>query len=100
MKRFKVQLRGENFLLDLDGDHGKFGFTTSRVIKASDPDEAKRIAIIQLHQELNRSANIIKNTLDAPKVYPLDIEPLNFFSFLVAKKPRGFEFINEENQQL
>ena len=96
MKRYRVQLRGENFLLDLDGDNGKFGFKTTRVIKANSCDEAKRIALILIHHDLNQSSHIIKNTPDAPRVIAEKIEELKFFQFVSKKKQQGFSFFSEE----
>ena len=100
MKRYRIKISGENFLLDLDCDHGKFGFRAIRVIKADSPDEAKRIALILIRQELNRSAHIIKNSPDAPRVFAEVIEELKFFQFASKKKNKRFEFICEEQSQV
>ena len=40
MKRFKVKLHGENFLLNLDGELKKFGFYATKFVKAENPQEA------------------------------------------------------------
>jgi hypothetical protein len=100
MGRYQVQLRGENFLLNIDGEHGKFGFTVTRIIKANDPEEAKRTAIIRIHQELNQSPIIVKNIADAPRVYPEQVKELKFFRYLCQKKNADFNFVTEENQQV
>lgn len=98
MKRYRIEICGENLLLDLDGDHGKFGFTTTRVIKARTPDEAKRIALIQIHQQLNNGAQVVKSTPDAPRVYAVSIEELKFFQFISKKRCGSFDFVSEEIQ--
>jgi len=53
MKRFKVKLHGKNFLLNLDGEPKKFGFYATRFVKAEDPQEAEKIAVILTHQNPN-----------------------------------------------
>lgn len=96
MSRYKVHLRGENFLLNLDGDHGKFGFSTARVITADNQEEAVRIAIIRVHQELNQSSNVIKDVPDTPRIILDRVEKLKFFHFIKKKESCGFNFISED----
>jgi hypothetical protein len=98
MGRFKVQLRGENFLLDLDGEHAKFFFTATRIVKADSQRAAERIALIQLHQEINRSAHIVKNIPNAPRVFAEQTELLKIYQSLGKRKYRGINFIKDENE--
>ena len=67
MGRYKVQLRGENFLLDLDGEHSRFGFTATRVVNAASGEEARKIATIILYQELNQSSPCCEEYLRCPE---------------------------------
>jgi len=97
MKRYRIQICGENFLLDLDGDLGKFGFSATRVIKANNRSDAERIALIKIHCELNQSAHVIKNSPDAPRVYAESIEELKFFHFTSKKRYNRFDFFSEEH---
>ena len=53
MRRFMVKLHGENFLLNLDGELKKFGFYATTFVKAKNPQEAEKIAIIFIHQNRN-----------------------------------------------
>ena len=99
MKRFRIQLRGENFLLDLDGEHGKFGLRATRVIRANTSQEAERIGLIQIHQELNQSSHIIKSTPDAPRMIAETIDELKFYQFVSKKTLNGFEFFSEEQDE-
>ena len=96
MKRYRIQLRGENFLLDMDGEHGKFGFCVSRVIKAETREEAERIALIRIHQELNRYAPIVKNTPDAPRIILEQVKELKFYNLSRGEQSGRFEFVSEE----
>jgi hypothetical protein len=47
MKKFKVKLHGKNFFLNLDGEPKKLGFYTTRFVKAANPEEAEKIAVIK-----------------------------------------------------
>lgn len=96
MPRFRVQIRGENFLLDLDGEHAKFCLQATRIVKAATQQEAEKIALIKMHQEVNRSSHLIKDIPDAPKIYLEQIEALRFYQFSRGKKYRGINFIKEE----
>ncbi len=96
MQRYLIQLRGDNFLLDLDGEHEKFSLQATRIIKAGSSAEAERIALIKFHQELNQSPHIVKNTPDAPRVIVDQIEELKFFQIVSKKSVRGFQFLAEE----
>ena len=96
MGRYKVQLRGENFLLDLDGEHSRFGFTATRVVNAASGEEARKIATIILYQELNQSSHVVKNIYDAPRIKPERVDELNFYHFVRKKTQSGFNFVKDE----
>jgi len=96
MRRYRIQLRGENFLLNLDGEHAKFSLQATRVIKAGSRTEAERIALIQIHQELNQSSHIVKNTPDVPRVFVEKTDELKFYQFVSKRILRGFQFFSEE----
>lgn len=96
MPRFRVQLRGDNFLLDLDGEHAKFGLRATRIIKAETEQEAVKIAIIRLHQQINKSNQLVKDTLDAPNVYLERTETLKFYQRCGGRKYQEIKFIKEE----
>lgn len=44
MKKYKVLVRGENFLFNVDGKPGKLGFYTTRFVEAKNEDDAKEVA--------------------------------------------------------
>lgn len=96
MKRFRVTIAGENFLLDVDGESGKFAFTAARLVKANSPQDAERIALIRIHHELNQSGHVVKNTCVAPRVFVESIEELKFFQFMSKKGCNNLEFRSDE----
>ncbi len=96
MARYKVLVRGDNFLLSLDGEHAKFGFYATRIVKSETAEDAERIAIIRIHQELNQSDHIIKNTADVPSVKVESTVKIGPFRFIRKQHVRGFSFHREE----
>jgi hypothetical protein len=86
MKRYKVKLHGENFLLNLDGDLKKYGFYATKFLKAESPQEAEKNAII-----LN------KNT-DRPTINMEEIEEVNFLKFFAKKSTTDFTFYPEDEE--
>jgi hypothetical protein len=95
MARFLVQLRGENYLLNLDGEHSKVGFNAKRAVKAQSREEAERIAIIQAHQQLNQTEQVVKNIPDSPKITIVSTENIGLINFIRMKRNRDFEFFSE-----
>lgn len=98
MSRFRVQLRGKNFLLNIDGEPRKFGFSATRIVKALDIDRAKKIAIIRLHQELNNSDHRFVESPDSPKVSIQQIDELGKLQLVRKKTVSGFDFYPDEDQ--
>ena len=94
--RYMVRMRGDNFLLNLDGDHAKFRFYATRIIKTVSAEDAERRAVIHIHQELNLNDHIVKNTPDAPRVTVENTEKLGQFRIIRKKNVRGFTYLKEE----
>ena len=94
--RYKVLVRGDNFLLSLDGEHAKFGFYATRIVKSETAEDAERIAIIRIHQELNQSDHVIKNATDLPSVKVEKTVKMGPFQFVRKQRVRGFSFHREE----
>ena len=68
MKRFKVKLHGENFLLNLDGEPKKFGFYATKFVKAENQQEAEKIGIILIHQNPNIRDTVLNEKTDRPTI--------------------------------
>lgn len=98
MPRFKIYLRGENFLLSLDGEHGKYGFHACRIVRAADCETAKRIAIILVHKELNRDTTILNQSpQDRFRLTVVRLEKLSVLNFARKKSCQGFDFFSEDS---
>ena len=98
MKRFKIKLHGENFLLNLDGEFNKFGFYAVRFVKAESPKEAKKIATILIHQNPNLRDTVLNECVDRPRINIEEIEEVNFLKFFAQKYTASFTFYPEDEE--
>ena len=98
MKRFKVKLHGKNFLLNLDGEPKKFGFYATRFVKAENPQEAEKIAVILTHQNPNLRKTLLNENDDPPKIYLEGIKEISFLKFFAKKSITDFTFYPEDEE--
>jgi hypothetical protein len=98
MKRFKVKLHGKNFLLNLDGEPKKFGFYATRFVKAENPQEAEKIAVILTHQNPNLRKTVLNETDDRPKINLEEIKEVSFLKFFAKKSTTDFTFYPENEE--
>jgi len=98
MKRFKVKLHGENFLLNLDGEFKKFGFYATSFIKAENPQEVKKIATILIHQNPNLRSTVLNKNNDRPRINIEEIEEVKFLKFFTQKSTTNFTFYPEDEE--
>ena len=95
MKKYKVFVRGENFLINLDGANQKMGFYTTRFVEAED-EEAAEYAVMDL---LRNDPKLVQGTLnegsDSPMMYAEEIEELESFKGFPVPG-MGFTFYAEE----
>jgi hypothetical protein len=98
MKRFEVKLHGKNFLLNLDGDLKKFGFYATKFVKAENPQEAEKMAIILIHQNPNLRDTVFNENADRPTINLKEIKEVNPLKFFVKKSTTGFTFYPEDEE--
>ena len=98
MKRYKVKLHGENFLLNFDGELKKYGFYATKFVKAESPQEAEKIAIILIHQNPNLRDTILNNNTDRPTINMEEIKEVNFLKFFAKKSTTDFTFYPEDEE--
>ena len=99
MQKFKVQLHGQNFLLNFDGEHKKFGFHATRYVSAASRSEAERIAIIMIHQYHAIRDALANEGTDSPVVTATETRTINVFQSLFFRSTDTFKFYPEENEQ-
>ncbi len=97
MKRFRIELRGENFLLNLDGEPRKFGFHLSRYLRAVDAATAEKTAAIQVRQIPTLKQGVGNNSEDPPRICLQQIREVNPLRFALCHKRQRFELCVEED---
>ncbi len=98
MKRFKVKLHGENFLFNLDGELKKFGFYATKFVKAENPQEAEKNAIILIYQTPNLRDTVLNENADRPTINLEEIKEVNFLKFFAKKSTTDFTFYPEDEE--
>ena len=84
MKKYKVFVHGQNFLLNLNGKAEKLGFYTTRFVEADDEREAGEIAISALRNDPTLCGGVLNENFDAPMLYVEDIAELDSFEGLTV----------------
>jgi hypothetical protein len=75
MRQYRVFLRGENFVLEVSGQQGRFGFYTTRFVEAAGPEAAELLAVDLIRRD--RTLAAVKNTRDnPPMIYAKEIEEI------------------------
>jgi hypothetical protein len=97
MKRFRIELTGENFLLNLDGEPRKFRFRLKRYLRASDEKMAEKTATIQARQIPALKLGVCNNSEDPPRVHLELIREVNPLIFALRQKSQHFVLQVEED---
>ena len=82
MKKYQVFIRGENFLLNIDGNAGKVGFYTTRFVEAQNDHEAEENAISTLRNDPTLREGVLNQKSDAPMLFVEEIIELDSFDGL------------------
>lgn len=99
MKNYQVLLRGENFLLNLDGDLRCFGFHTTRWIKARDEQEARKIAVILIRQDPHLQATQTNESSAPSRILVEEIREISALRYLMKKSQKAFAFFSDEKEE-
>ena len=79
MKKYKVFVRGQNFLLNLDGKRQQLGFYTTRFVEAQNDQEAERNAISMVRNDPTLRDRVLNEKSDAPTMFVEEITELQSF---------------------
>jgi hypothetical protein len=90
MPVFAVMLRGENFEMALDECPKRFGFYTTRFVRAANEEEAERIAValVRRHDGLRMATR--RESVHTPMIYLHSVERRPWWH--VFKKQHGLVF--------
>jgi hypothetical protein len=98
MRKYKALVRGENFLINLDGEDQKLGFFTTAFVEAQDEDQAEQMAIGVLRDDQDFRKSILNVESDSPMMFVDEIEQVQ--SFEGQTLPRtGFSFFRKEGKE-
>jgi len=67
-KKYIVMLEGRNFIFDFEGEPTRFGFSTTRHVEATDPEEAERRAIQDVLEDDQLNAPLLNDPSNPPRV--------------------------------
>jgi hypothetical protein len=96
MNKYKVFVRGENFLLNRNGIAEKFGFYSTRFVEANNEEHAEETAIATLRDEPTLRDAVLNEKSDPPMMYVEDISQLDSFEDLNIPGT-GFSFYPESD---
>ncbi len=98
MKKYKVLIRGENFLLNRDGKDQKLGFYTTAFVEGQDEAEAEKQAIALVRGDQEFGKGVLNEKADSPMMFVEEIEELASFDGLYLPRS-GFSFYSEEEKR-
>jgi hypothetical protein len=67
MPAYRVEINGENFLIEMGGRVAKHGFVTTRIVEAAEPGAAEDSAV-QMLRDTKRLRDLVRNEPDDPPV--------------------------------
>ena len=98
MKKYKVLVRGENFLINLEGEDQKSGFYTTAFVEGQDEEQAEQRAMALLRNDKEFRRSVLNEQSDPPMMFVDEIDELE--SFEGVNLPRtGFSFFPEEGKE-
>jgi acetolactate synthase regulatory subunit len=94
MPKYRVDISGANFLIDIAGRTAKYGFFTTRFVESADSIDAQNSAV-QLIRETQRLRDLVRNALDDPPFMDVtSISELESFDGIENLEP-GFVWYEE-----
>ncbi len=68
MKKYVVMLEGRNFIFAHEGEPKLYGFSATRDIEASNPDDANRKAIQEVRDDEELNASLMNSPSNPPRI--------------------------------
>lgn len=97
MKKFRVFVRGENFLVNLDDVEEKVGFYTTRYVEALDEETAEYAVMDMLRGDPKLAKGVLNDKSDPPMMYAEDVEEIDSLEGLPLPGT-GFAFYPDEKE--
>lgn len=96
MRKYRVLINGENFLLNFDGRVQKMGFYTNRFVEADNPEDAEQVAIEMMRREDKLKQIVLNDQNDPPKLF---VEEIAEVEQLETQQGLSFYSEDENNQE-
>jgi len=100
MKRYRISIRGNNLLLNIDGEHHRCGFTTTRYVRAADETLARKTALIEVRQNPALKERLFDAGRIIPQICVEAISEIGRFAFWQKRHANSFDFFIEEETNL
>ena len=97
MKKFKVFVRGENFLIALDDVEQKLGWYTTRYVEAQNEEAAEHIVMDILRGDSKLAKGVLNDKSDPPMMYAEEVEEIDSFEGLPLPGT-GFAFYPDKKE--
>src|SRR5687768_6172626 len=97
MKKFRVFVRGENFLINLDDVEQKLGFYTTKYVEAQNEEAAEHIVMNMLRDDPKLAKGVLNDKSDPPMMYAEEVEEIESFE-AVPLPGSGFAFYPDEKE--
>jgi hypothetical protein len=98
MGKYKVLVRGQNFLLKVDGKVQKLGFYTTRFVEGDGTREAEQRAISSLRQDPELCDIVLNEPSEAPALFVEQIDEVDSFAGLDLPGT-GLSFYREDGRE-
>lgn len=79
MKKYRVFVRGENFLMNVDSVNQMLGFYTTRFVEAEDEQAAEYAVMDSLRSDPKLVGSVLNEDTDPPMMFAEEIEELESF---------------------
>ncbi|OZG72614.1 hypothetical protein BTA51_13880 [Hahella sp. CCB-MM4] len=79
MNKYKVLLNGQNFLVELEGKIGRFGFLSNIFVEAENENDAEQKAVEMLRQNKTLSYSVKNERENPPMIYAEEIIEMDNF---------------------
>lgn len=91
-KKYRVLLKGENFLVECDGTVERWGFYTTRFVEAVDEDHAEQTAVDLIRNDARLREAVHNERSDPPMIFLEEIDEIATFESQGA----GYTFYKDD----
>lgn len=97
MKKYRLFVRGENFLFELDDEERRLGFYTTVFIEAENEEQAELQAIDLLRNDPKLVDGLLNPKADSPMMFVEEIDELESFADVTLPRT-GFSFFPQDEE--